>query len=126
MFKTLFLISGLVFVMMFSSCEEKTAVDEGLPGLWISEAKADTIFFEDDRNFYHSNESMRYDHYDYGIEGDSMWIGYSGKMMILVLASKHYFELNGDDLMIDFSGKGCFGFPNERVMYRRVSKPLLE
>jgi hypothetical protein len=124
--KKIFIFAVLLLTAVFSSCEDGVVGDDGLPGIWIDEANADTLLIEDDSNFYHSNVNMFYDHYDYRVEGDSMLIGYSGKMMILVLASKHYFELKGDELMIDFSGKGCFGFPNERMNYKRVPKPKLE
>ncbi len=125
MFKT-FLILSLVVALSFLAGCEKTVTENDLNGEWISEAMSDTLYFIDDGSFFHSSENMRYDHYDYSVQGDSLEIGYSGMMKILVKKTKHRFKLDGDDLMIDFSNEFCFGFPKEKIMYRRIQKLVLE
>ena len=116
----------VAFVFLLSGCEKNTTVDEDLNGEWIATDKSDTLYFVDENNFYHSSAAMHYDHYDYSVEGDSLVIGYSGKMYILTLETKHYFELKGDDLMIDFSNRQCFGFPLKKMRYNRVQKIIIE
>ncbi len=116
----------LILLFFFSGFEKKKVTDDDLLGEWIEESKTDTIWFTDNTNFYHSTKNMHYDHYDYTIKGDSMEIGYSGMMMILVPKTKHYFELKGDELMIDLSNKQCFGFSQEKMHYKRVKKIIAE
>ena len=126
MCRSIFILCIVIAALLFSNCKDTTVSGEDLIGEWVDSEKADTIYFTDDKNFYHSSKNMNYDHYDYSITGDSILIGYSGKMMILVPKTKHYFELNGDELMFDFSGKECFGFPNEKMHYKRIQKLIIE
>ncbi|RUA07464.1 MAG: hypothetical protein DSY82_08040 [Flavobacteriia bacterium] len=125
MLKFLSVFGVVVIMFVFSGCVE-TVIPEDLNGEWIAENIPDTLYIVDDSNFYHSNESMHYDHYDYSVEGNSLLIGYSGKMMIFVKKTKHEFELQGDDLTIDFSNEFCFGFPKEKINYKRTQKFILE
>ncbi len=118
--RTLFFFVSIILTIFLTNCEKKPVSGEDLNGKWIATEKADTIYFMDDSNFYHSSENMRYDHYDYSISGDSILIGYSGKMMIMVIETNHYIELNGDNLTIDLSNRQCFGFPKEEMHYRRI------
>ena len=113
------------FILFLAGCKKNTVKDD-LNGEWIATDKSDTIYFIDDKNFYNSSANMHYDHYNYSVKDDSMVIAYSGKMYILTLETKHYFELNGDDLMIDFSNKQCFGFPLKKMKYHRVQKLIIE
>ncbi len=124
--KYTFSFTALMAALLVSGCDETSVTGDDLTGEWIDASKADTIFFMDDKNFYHSSKHMRYDHYDYAIHGDSIEIGYNGMMMILVLKTRHYFELKGDELMIDLSNKQCFGFPKEKMHYKRIQKFIQE
>jgi hypothetical protein len=126
MLKSIFIFATVVSISLLFGCEKSQPNAEELPGEWVATEEADTIYIMDESNFYHSTKNMHYDHYDYSIKGDSILVGYSGMMMILVQETKHYFELKGDELMIDFSNRYCFGFPKEKMHYRRVQKIILE
>lgn len=126
MLKSIFTCAIVCLISLLFSCENNHVSGEDLLGEWVATDNADTIYILDESNFYHSTKNMHYDHYDYSIKDDSIQVGYSGMMMILVQETKHYFELKGDELMIDFSNRHCFGFPKERMYYRCVQKIILE
>jgi len=126
MLKSIFIFATVVSISLLFGCEKNQPNVEEMTGEWVATEDADTIYIMDKSNFYHSTKNMQYDHYDYSISGDSILIGYSGKMMILVVATKHNFEIKNDDPMIDFSNRQCFGFPKEKMHYRRVQKIILE
>ena len=123
--KTFLILLLVVTLSLLAGCE-KTVTGDDLKGEWVAGTIKDTLYIIDNSNFFHSSENMRYDHYDYSVQGDSLEIGYSGMMMVLVKKTKHRFKLDGDDLMIDFSNEFCFGFPKEKIMYRRIQKIVLE
>ena len=125
MLKTFIIFLLAVTLLLLSGCE-KTVTGDDLNGEWVAGTIKDTLYIIDDSNFFHSSKNMHYDHYDYSVQGDSLEIGYSGMMMILVKKTKHRFKLDGDELTIDFSNKLCFGFPKEKLMYRRTQKILPE
>ena len=125
MLKTFLILLFITALSFLTGCE-KTVTGNDLNGEWVSDTMRDTLYFNDDSNFFHSSENMRYDHYEYSVQGDSLEIGYGGMMMVLVKKTKHRFKLDGDDLMIDFSNEFCFGFPKEKIMYRRIQKLLPE
>jgi len=117
----------LMAVILFAGCEKTTVVNgEDLLGEWVVESKADTIRFVDKGNFFHSSKDFSFSNYEYSIDGDSMTVLYVGFLKIYVQPTTHYFELNGDDLMIDFSNVQCFGFPKEKLHYKRINRLILE
>jgi len=126
MLKASVIFAAVILLTLFAGCDKNRVTGDDLPGEWVSTEKSDTLFFVDKSSFYQSNANMRYDHYDYYVFGDSIEIGYSGMMMILVPKTKHYFKQNGDELMIDFSNRQCFGFPKEKIKYKRVKRFVLE
>jgi len=126
MLKSIFTFAIVSSISLLFSCENSPPFGVSLLGEWVATENADTIYILDESNFYHSTKNMHYDHYDYSIKGDSIQVGYSGMMMILVQETNHYFELKGDKLMIDFSNRHCFGFPKEKMHYQCVQKIILE
>jgi hypothetical protein len=126
MLKAISIFALIVLILSVSGCDKNTVDDKNILGEWVSSENADSLFFVDDSNFYHSTAAMRFDHYNYSIEGDSIKISYNGIMMVLVADSKHHFELNGDDLMIDFFSIKGFGFPVRKMYYKRLQNAALE
>ena len=92
---------------------------EKILGTWISLDKSDTLDIVDDNNFYKSTSGMHHDHYDYELFVDSIEIGYSGILEILVKPTKHNYSLEGDRLIIDFSNRNCYGFSNQETTYTK-------
>lgn len=90
---------------------------EMLLGTWISLDKSDTLDIVDDGNLYKSTSHMHYDHYDYELFVDSIEIGYSGILYILVYPTNHKYSIDEDRLTIDFSNKNCYGFSNKKETY---------
>jgi len=106
MFHRLFLF--LIFtIVLTSACrkDDETVNRERILGTWISEDQNDTLDFTDQSNFYRNG-----DHFDYTLYYDSIEVAYSGRLFILVMPSKHKYQLTGDNLMIDFSNRNCYGF----------------
>ncbi|NPA36938.1 MAG: hypothetical protein GXO47_08830 [Chlorobi bacterium] len=125
MLKPLFLLFSILLILI-SGCNKGNAEQECLTGEWVSVNYADTLYIMDDNNFYHSTNTMHFDHYNFSVEGDSIVISYNGLLMVLVADTRHHFELNGDDLMIDFLNNQGFGFPDDKVQYKRIQKPIIE
>ncbi|MBT32440.1 MAG: hypothetical protein CMO01_22480 [Thalassobius sp.] len=104
-------------LMVGCSDDEITISHEDLLGTWITLDKSDTLQFTSEIDFYKSSKTMSYDHYSYQLLKDSLQIGYSGKMFVLVYPTKHQFNIDKDELMIDFSQVECFGFDSEKITY---------
>ena len=109
-----FIIVLLILVVIFGC--SKFNQNEIL-GTWISSDKSDTLDFIDENNFYRSSINMRYDHYDYQLDNDSIEMGYSGKLYILVQPTKHKYLLDGNNLTIDFRNKICYGFSSSEIIF---------
>ena len=105
-----------VFSLIFFSCEKN---QEKLLGKWVSTDKSDTLDFVDGSNFYKSSINMRHDHYDYQLFKDSIKIGYSGKLYVLVTPTFHRYFFDETNLVIDFSNKSCYGFPLKEMIYAK-------
>ncbi|MBA7535448.1 hypothetical protein ES705_27704 [subsurface metagenome] len=113
----------LLIGMTFISCDKDKDVisQDKILGTWISLDKSDTLDFVDNNNFYKSSVNMRYDHYDYQLENDSIEIGYSGRLYILVLPTTHKYHLDGNNLTIDFNNINCYGFDFQVTNYTKQS-----
>ena len=123
----IFLLMFVLAPLLFTGCEKTTVVNsEDLLGEWVAESKADTIRFVDKGNFFHSSKDFSFSNYEYSVEGDSMTVLYIGFLKIYVQPTTHYFELKEDELMIDFSNDQCFGFPKEKMHYKRINRLILE
>jgi len=117
-------IPGVVLILIAIAtfgCEKHNLSinQEKILGTWISLDKSDTLDFVDDNNFYKSNIGMHYDHFDYKLFVDSIEIGYSGIMYILVKPTKHSYSMEGDRVTIDFSNRICYGFTNQEETYTK-------
>lgn len=113
-------IPGVVLILIAISmmgCDKyKLATNkENILGTWISLDKSDTLDIVDDNNCYKSTSHMHYDHYDYELFVDSIEIGYSGIMDVLVKPTTHKYSLEDDKLRIDFSNRNCYGFSNQET-----------
>jgi len=126
--KNIFILLFFLMLMsvLISGCEKTNVTSDDLIGEWIDESKADTIRFIDDANFYRSTKNMHYDHYDYSIKGDSITIRYNGMLKIYVQSTTHYFKLKGNELMIDLTNSMCYGFPEEKMYYKKVREFIPE
>jgi hypothetical protein len=105
-----FLICISIILIVFtdfglSSCKKNKASETGeLIGNWISTDLVDTISFTSDLYLYKMFYGIK-DRYTYSVNQDSLKIEYSGNLMpyIYIGPSKyHHFELNGNQLTIDF------------------------
>jgi hypothetical protein len=115
MFHRFFLL--LIFtIVLTSGCrkDEEIVNREKILGTWISEDQNDTLDFTDKSNFYKNG-----DHFDYTLYNDSIEVAYSGRLLILVIPSKHKYQLKGDNLIIDFSNRHCYGFDMKVEQFTR-------
>jgi hypothetical protein len=112
------IVLSLTFFALISGCE-KSHKDDYKPflGTWISTDLADTIEFTTDKDFYKMVSGVR-DHFDYNLAKDKITIHYNGMQFIMVIPSTHRYELNGDQLTIDFR-PSCYGFREQQVHFTR-------
>jgi hypothetical protein len=115
MLKSILLLT-LFMTSLFTGCNKDDEIvnREKILGTWISNDHIDTLEFTDKASFYKNR-----DHFDYTLYNDSIEIAYSGVLLILVMPSKHKYQLKGDNLMIDFSNRHCFGFEMEVEHFTR-------
>jgi len=113
---TILIVIALIIVL---GCDKESEIStkDKIIGTWISADKSDTLDFVDIESFYKSSAIMTYDHYDYELFNDSIKIGYSGRIYILVTPTIHSYNLSGVKLTIDFSNKQCYGFGLEQIDY---------
>ena len=109
------LIILLLLLVVIFSCSKFDQNE--IIGTWISSDKIDTLDFVDNNNFYNSNITMRYDHYDYHLDKDSIEIRYRGVLMVLVQPTKHKYYLDDNTLTIDFRNKICYGFSSAEITF---------
>jgi len=112
----------MFLVYVFLSCDRETRVQEAILGTWVSADQADTLVFMNEERFEKNSAYEGYMvPYMYSIYHHSITIQYSGPNYtnyILVKPTTHYFHLEEEKLIIDFSN-GCYGFPKERLYYGR-------
>ena len=108
-----------IMVVLLVSCSKNDNVtQENILGTWILTDNSDTLYIVDKSNLYNSNQQMHYDHYDYQLIGDSISLGYSGRLYILVKPAKHKYYVNGNNLTIDLRN-GCYGFESQVFNYTK-------
>ncbi len=107
----------IILAVVVSGCNKFD--DEVLLGTWISMDKADTLYFVDNSNFFKSSAAMRYDHFDYRLDRDSIEIKYSGRLYVFVYPTRHKYYLESGRLTIDFTNKLCYGFSKEEITFVR-------
>jgi len=88
-----------------------------LLGTWVSTDLIDTLDFTSDTSF-NKMYSGSPDYFKYGLSKDSITIQYSGKLYIYVFPTTHHFQLNDQELSIDFSN-GCYGFRKQILNFTR-------
>jgi len=120
----LLLIIALTLLMSCSNKDEIGTIQKEFLGTWVSTDKSDTLYFTTKNDFYQSNGSMIYDHYDYKLFPDSIEIRYSGKLYILVQPTMHKYSINNGILAIDFSNVQCYGFPLKEITYKKENNKL--
>lgn len=116
---SLFLMVFLIAVI--SGCEKNYSdVKSKLIGIWISTDLTDTIEFSSDHDFYKIIYNIG-DHYDYTLSKDSIFIKYIGTHVPFIYLGppkKHFYQLDGDMLTIDYRPY-CFGFVSQTITYSR-------
>jgi hypothetical protein len=116
------LIIPLILISFaFTGCRKNDSRnDSALIGKWISTDMADTLEFTSDHDLYKMINGIR-DHYDYSLASDSILISYSGVAMpyiYLLPAKTRFFQLNLNDLTIDFRS-AYYGFSNRIILFHR-------
>jgi len=103
------------------SCEKIEVVinQNKILGTWISIDNNDTLDFVNYDNFYKSTLYMRYDHYDYQLYANTIEICYKGIYEVIVFPTLHKYQIEGNNLTIDFTNTICYGFGSEVITYRK-------
>jgi len=115
---TSFGLIGLFIVLMCACLEETPLSDGRFLGTWIPDEQTDTLIFTSDQLFYQT-DTHEYNHsYVYSYTYTDITIQYKGPLEILVKPTTHPYELNQNELIIDFS-KGCYGFEAVKSKYIR-------
>lgn len=95
---------------MVLSCEHNFISNSRLIGSWkILTPDHDTIVFQNDSVFMRRYYDGVNHWFAYSYDQDSITIQYEGPNMILVPPSTHAYEINNNELTIDFTN-GCYGF----------------
>jgi hypothetical protein len=105
-------------LFLVTACEKNNQIDyKEFLGTWISSDFTDTIEFTTDKDFYKMFSGVK-DHFDYSLTNDSIKIGYSGMMFILVKPTTHSYSLSGKNLTIDFRPE-CYGFRSQKLTFQK-------
>ena len=114
------ILYGLLLTIVTSSgCkkDDNLTPEEQILGVWVSTSTDDILDFTDEDTFYKSNKNIHNEPYRYQLEKDSIEIQYSGESFIAMPPTKHKYSMSGSRLTIDFTNKGCFGFPLELLTF---------
>ena len=108
-----------ILIISLVSCNKEVNLSNNVKiiGTWISTDKSDTLDFVNGSEFYKSAIGFRNDHYKYHLDNDSIQIDYAGIRMPATVRTTHKYNLNGNNLTIDFTNKGCFGFEMNVMEY---------
>lgn len=117
-------ILGTVLILVTISligCEKyKLSINqEEILGTWVSLDKSDTLDIVDESRFYKTVGTMPNELFSYELFVDSIKIGYSGSLYILVKPTKHKYSIGANRLTIDFSNRNCYGFSNQKTSYTK-------
>jgi hypothetical protein len=107
----------LLIIILFNvlnSCEKDS--NEMIIGTWVSENKADTLYVINNHLFNKELQVGIMHTFEYSLSKDSIIIQYKGPNKIRVIPTTHYYNLNGKELLIDFSN-GCYGFNQEKETF---------
>jgi hypothetical protein len=98
---------AIMLLNVLIACEKESS--DTIVGTWVSVNKIDTLYVIDNHLFNKSlQEGIRHT-FEYRFSRDSIIIQYKGPNKIMVIPSAHYYNLDGRELMIDFSNH-CYGF----------------
>ena len=103
-------------IIEVSSCKKNDDY-KTLLGTWVSKDLIDTLDFTSDTSF-NKMYSGSPDYFKYKLSKDSITIQYSGKLLIYVFPTTHHFQLNDQELTIDFRN-GCYGFRKQIIYFIR-------
>jgi hypothetical protein len=124
MLKNQILLIVLILILVnLNGCKKEDNISDksNILGKWTTFDKSLSLYFFDNSNLYKYGEressdlKMDSEHYDYHLDNDSITIGYSGKLYIYIIPTKHKYQLIGDTLAIDFSNTNCFGFDQKAI-----------
>jgi hypothetical protein len=119
-FRLLFITLILLVVGAMSCKKNSVRNDEPLLGTWISTDNQDTLEFTSVHDLYKMITGVK-DHYDYSLTGDSILITYNGLAMPYIYlgpSKNRFYQLNGNDLTIDFRN-AYYGFSNQIILFHR-------
>jgi hypothetical protein len=97
-----------------TSCKKNNDYKK-LLGTWISTDLVDTINFTSEHDFYKMFSGFN-DHFDYFSSDEIITIRYNGINKIAVLPTTHPYQINGNDLTIDFR-PNCYGFRAQEIKF---------
>lgn len=103
------ILTAILFLQVFISCNKDSLPDGRFIGIWIAEDKTDTLYFIDDQTFKQTAYDRVLHSYAYSYTEDSITIQYAGPNFVLVRPSTHHYSLSNSLLAIDFS-KVNYGF----------------
>jgi len=115
------ILTTILFLQVFISCNKDSIPDGRFIGTWISEDKTDTMFIIDDYTFKKPFYDRLLHSFEYSYTEDSITIQYAGPNMILVRPSTHHYSLTRSTLTIDFS-KVNYGFEQVKKEYLKSEK----
>ena len=108
----------LTFLVLVTSCEKSNSYSyKDLLGSWISTDLADTIEFTSDKDLYKLFSGVK-DHFDYGLSEAEITIRYNGMLYVLISPSTHPYNINEDQLTIDFR-PSCYGFRGQKITFKK-------
>lgn len=115
------ILTTILFLQVFISCNKDSILDGRFIGTWISEDKTDTLFFIDDHTFQQPAYDRVLHSYAYSYTEDSITIQYAGPNMILVRPSTHHYTLTNSTLILDLY-KINYGFEPVKKEYKKSNK----
>ena len=101
-------------IIAVSSCKKNNDYKK-LLGTWISTDLVDTINFTSDHDFYKMFSGFN-DHFDYSSSDEIITIRYNGINKIAVLPTTRPYQINGNELTIDFR-PDCYGFRGQEIKF---------
>lgn len=96
----IFLIAALL-LKISESCKKDALPDGRFIGTWISEDKADTLYFINDNTFKTPRLDGVLHTYTYRYDEDSLTMQYSGPNYILLPPKTHHYTLTRSTLILD-------------------------
>lgn len=99
--KILILVMVVALFQVSESCKKDAFPDGRFIGTWITEDKADTLYFIDDNSFKTPRGDGLLHTYTYRYDEDSITIQYAGPHLVLLPPSTHHYTLTRSTLILD-------------------------